>query len=177
MEENAIERGILPTGHGDGFFVADITGARREDLIAWISEYAACVDVQRNDVVCLLGRGLDSLVLIRAFDNFTTEVSRRLSNLTPDELLEACQRASWEYQQAQEVTHDGLEAALAKQAEIDLVNSGLLHRGEGTTSLEPPPEPEPVISAEFRDETPREELWRSWNDPFYNADPRRGAGF
>ena len=172
-EDNLQERGIVFTGNGNGYVVADISRARPQDVIAWLFEWAACVNLQRGDVMALMGRSIDALVLVRGFDNYPAHVTAKLSRLTPDEIIDACRRVSYELQaQANQTSEDDpMRAAFAEQAEADLVNAGMLGEDEGAgRSLERRPEPDHVPSAEFRD-SDAEELAR-YMDPFYQTGGR-----
>jgi len=172
MEQNLSERGVVVTNTGNGYFVANISRARREDVFSWLDSYAACVDVQRDDVATILGRNIDSLVLIRAFDNYPNQIVPKLSRLAPDEIYEGCQNLSYQFQaHANQIEENPLEVAVAVD---DLEAAGLLRPDEGNASrLDPkPPPPDREMSPEFRTE---EEP--NYFDPFYSDDPRNVAGF
>jgi hypothetical protein len=141
MEQHLVGLGVRVTGDGDGFVVLDISRAPFEHVYAFLADYAACVDVQRNDVEAILGRTVDALVLVRAFDLYGAMVKAKLSSLTPGEIYDACYQLSAQFQaEGNQIEVTELTGAIEAQAESDLENAGLLPQTRGV--LEPKSEPE-----------------------------------
>jgi hypothetical protein len=171
MEQNAKEYGIRTLTSGNGFVRADISGANRNYLLTWLNAHSACVDIEPSDVETLMGRSIDSLVVMRWLQNG----GGKLTSITPDEIMESLDTMAVRLQTTLVSTGDfqadELQDAIRAQAEEDLVNSGLVPAGKGLgESLEPQTPAEPRIGFEFRDEPEVDFM-----DPFSPAS--RGAGF
>ena len=136
-EANLIERGITFPSTGPGYVVADISRAKFTDVVAWLEEWMACVNIQRGDVISILGRDIDGLVLVRAFDVHPEQTTKKLSSLTPGEIVDACRNYAWELQAESNQLPEN-ESMYHPQAEQDLINAGIIPKDSGR-SLDPTP--------------------------------------
>jgi hypothetical protein len=90
------------------------------------------VEVEAADIVPLLGRTFDALLVKRGIDNGAVNLGR----LEPHELMEALHNAAWSLQSTSD-NPDETSGVYLDAAKFDLVRSGLMSQAEVDSTADP----------------------------------------
>jgi hypothetical protein len=123
FDELATNLGIQAVDGGNGVMEVDIRGASAPNFFKFCEDASVCaVSIGPQDVVPLMGRNLDSLLLKRAIE----QGSVRLEKIPPDELMSSMREAAWELQQTPEEGAPETQGAYREAAVFELQHAGLL---------------------------------------------------
>lgn len=163
VEELAINLGLRAVAANDHSIEIDLSHASPANFFKWIEDAnIAAVSIGPQDVVALLGKNLDSLVLKRAIERGEL----RFEKLLPEEIMPKIREAAWSLVGTLEEQPLGLDLELAK---TDLIAAGLMTAKQFPDLYEDPlalgdrykghhasPEDRYALPAEFTENTPTE---------------------
>jgi hypothetical protein len=123
VEELAINLGLRAVAADAGSVELDLRGASAANFFRWLEEAnIAAVSLGPQDVVPLLGKSLDSLLLKRAIE----QGSVRLEKLPPDEIMSTMREKAWELQQTPEEGAPETQGVYREAAVFELQHAGLI---------------------------------------------------